>query len=200
MSARVTHIQQHNDLCKCCNRHTETSALLRTLPIKIRHGWKLVRRDEARREQHSAVRTNNHTNSPPDRAAMCIYKITGRNVHDGVHTTSGLFPRHGSLLWSTFHFLSLLHQGTQGTEPLHHAVHTKAAINAFSLTDLPSDLGSRPDADRPQDRQDPVLDAAFPHGLCILAGSEARQEVSDDTQPAVVEAAKQTVLPLSHAD
>ena len=73
-----------------------------------------------------------------------------------------------------------------------------AHLDGFALPDLAPDLGPGPDADGPQYGQDAVDDAAFPDSLRVSSGCQARHEVGDHTQATIIEAAEQTLLPLSH--
>lgn len=95
-------------------------------------------------------------------------------------------------------FLSLLHQGAKRAEPVHHAVHAHAALDALLLADLAPDGGAGVDADGSQEGEESVQAARLAHGLCVLAGGEAGEEVRHGAQSEVVEAAAQAVGPLAH--
>lgn len=74
----------------------------------------------------------------------------------------------------------------------------KAAVNALGFPDLATDLGARPDADGAENGQEAVSAAALADVLGVLAGSDARDEVRDDADAAVGEAAEQPVLEFTH--
>jgi len=111
-----------------------------------------------------------------------------------------LLAGHGGSTGAAFQLLCFLDDGAKGTEPVHYAVIHIATLDALGLPDLAPDLGSGPDADGSQKGEETVEAAALANSLGVLAGSQARHEVGDDAQAAVVEAAEQTVGPLTHDD
>jgi len=110
---------------------------------------------------------------------------------------SVLLARH-RLGRATLNLVAFLYEGAEGTEDVHEAIVAVIPLDALGLPDLAADLGAGPDADGPQRGQAPVRAAALAHSLSVLAGRDEGQEVGDDADAAVAEAAAQAICPLAH--
>lgn len=95
------------------------------------------------------------------------------------------------------HLLRFLYQCTQRAETDHQQIVDGGPRYALLLSDLASDLQRREDVDDGADVGEAASEATFPDGFGILAKLVARHEVRNNAQPEIVEAAEQSVLPLS---
>jgi len=74
---------------------------------------------------------------------------------------------------------------------VHQAVVAKRTLDTLSVADLLPDLGAGVHPNAAQRGQEAVQEARLAHGLGVLAGGHARNDVRYDAQAAVVEATAQ---------
>lgn len=99
------------------------------------------------------------------------------------------------------HLLTFLAQRTQPAKHMDAEVAERRPVNLPSLSHLAADAASTEHADaRAEEQKQSVHTARFADFLGNFTGRVARNEVGDDAQAAVVEAAAETVLKFTGHD
>ena len=129
---------------------------------------------------------------------IIIYMNCAKSIRNATCTTvSASFSCHGHD-GHPLGLLSLLNQRTQrATDDGEKVAHT-ASVYSLDVSQFASDADSGEDVDKGDDVSDSTQTAAVPHRLGVLPERVAGNEVSNDTNPDIVETSTQSMTPFTH--
>jgi len=109
------------------------------------------------------------------------------------------FPGHGlHARQAVLRLLSHLNDGAQGTAEVSDDVAHQRTLNTFRLSHLLSVQSAKDDERKSEERSQSAEHATLTESLGVFAEGVTRDDVGDDADAAVVEAAAKSVRPIRH--